>query len=59
ELLQTAATPQALAQDVLEWLNCPPARIRQLEQRFTVLHQDLHRDTPTLAAHAIAQTLQT
>jgi lipid-A-disaccharide synthase len=61
ELLQDAATPQALAQEVLVWLDAhtrQPERIRALEQRFTALHTELARDTPTLAAHAIAQILQ-
>jgi len=61
ELLQDAATPQALAQAVLAWLDAPaqdPAKIQRLEQRFTALHAELQRDTPTLAAHAIATVLE-
>jgi lipid-A-disaccharide synthase len=61
ELLQDDATPQALAQEVLIWLDAPhshPAKIMQLEQRFATLHAELQRDTPTLAAHAIAHILQ-
>ncbi len=61
ELLQDAATPQALAQEVLCWLgaiNSEPEKIAALEQRFTALHHELQRDTPKLAAHAIAQLLQ-
>ena len=61
ELLQEAATPQALASSVLEWLNAyrtDPAKIRSLEQRFTDLHATLQRDTPALARHAIEQVLQ-
>ena len=60
ELLQDAATPPALAQEVLSWLNAPrlqPQRISALEQRFATLHAQLQRDTPALAAHAIAQML--
>lgn len=60
ELLQAAASPQALAREVLRWLDAiksQPERIRALEQRFSALHTELQRDTPTLAAHAIAQTL--
>jgi len=60
ELLQDAATPQALARDVLAWLNAPaqdPAKIRQLEQRFQTLHDALRRDTPRLATEAIANVL--
>jgi lipid-A-disaccharide synthase len=61
ELLQEAATPQALAHEVLRWLDAitaEPEKIRALEQRFSKLHSELQRDTPELAAHAIAQTLQ-
>jgi lipid-A-disaccharide synthase len=61
ELLQDAATPQAMAQEVLRWLDAPgrePEKITRLEQRFTALHTELQRDTPTLAAHAIANVLQ-
>jgi len=61
ELLQDAATPQAMAQEVLRWLDASgrePEKITRLEQRFTALHTELQRDTPTLAAHAIANVLQ-
>ena len=61
ELLQDAATPQALATEVLRWLDAAstqPETIAALEQRFTALHTELLRDTPQLAAHAIAQVLQ-
>jgi lipid-A-disaccharide synthase len=60
ELLQDAATPQALAKEVLTWLDASthaPATIQRLENRFTALHTELLRDTPTLAAHAIASIL--
>lgn len=60
ELLQDAATPQALAQEVLRWLDAKarhPEKIHALEQRFCALHTELQRDTPQLAAHAIAQLL--
>jgi len=58
ELLQEAATPAALAQEVLRWLDArahEPEKIHALEQRFSALHAELQRDTPQLAAHAIAQ----
>jgi lipid-A-disaccharide synthase len=61
ELLQDAATPQALADEVLRWLaaiTSGPEKIRALEQRFAALHTKLQRDTPRLAAHAIAQVIQ-
>jgi lipid-A-disaccharide synthase len=56
ELLQSAATPQALADALLAWLDSPE-KIRNLEQRFTALHHELLRDTPQLATQAIAQVL--
>lgn len=61
ELLQDAATPQALADAVLGWLNAKdaaPEKIAALQQKFTALHHELQRDTPHLAAHAIQQVLQ-
>ena len=61
ELLQSAATPEALAAEVLRWLDAArtePEKIAALEQRFTALHTELQRDTPTLAAHAIAHILE-
>ena len=60
ELIQDAATPQALAAAVLQWLDArrsAPERITALEERFTTLHQSLLRNTPQLAAHAIRQVL--
>jgi len=60
ELLQDAATAPALAQQVLNWLQAraqDPDKIAQLEQRFGDLHQTLLRDTPRLAAQAIANVL--
>ena len=60
ELIQEAATPQALAAAVLQWLDArhsAPERITVLEQRFTALHQSLLRNTPQLAADAIRQVL--
>ncbi|MBS0611435.1 MAG: lipid-A-disaccharide synthase [Proteobacteria bacterium] len=60
ELLQDAATPEALAAAVQQWLDAPtqnPERIAALEQRFTALHEELQRDTPRLAADAIQKIL--
>lgn len=57
ELLQDAATPQALAQSVLAWLDAPE-RITQLQKRFTALHHELQRDTATLATDAIQKVLE-
>lgn len=57
ELLQDAATPQALSQAVLDWLDAP-AKIASLQQRFTELHHTLRRDTAQLATDAIEQVLE-
>ena len=57
ELLQDAATPQALSQAVLDWLDAP-AKIASLQQRFTALHHTLRRDTAQLATDAIEQVLE-
>lgn len=60
ELLQDAATPEALAAAVQRWLDAPaqePAVLRSLQQRFTALHESLRRDTPRLAADAIQKIL--
>jgi lipid-A-disaccharide synthase len=56
ELLQDQATPERMAQTVLAWL-ASPAKIRQIEERFTQLHHSLMRDTPELAAHALQNIL--
>ena len=61
ELLQDAATPQALAREVLQWFEARashPAKIAALQQKFAALHLELQRDTPRLAADAIQQVLQ-
>ena len=60
ELLQDAATPQALADAVLKWVDTKtrePAKIVALEQRFTRLHAELQRDTSLLATDAIEKIL--
>ncbi len=56
ELIQQEASPQKLAAATLAWLDAP-ARVAALEQTFTALHAELRRDTPKLAADAIAQVL--
>ncbi len=61
ELLQNAATPQALAEAVLRWVDIKarePAKIAALEQRFTHLHTELQRDTTRLATDAIEKILE-
>ena len=60
ELLQDAATPQALAAGVLQWLDAKiaaPEKIRVIEQRFTKLHEELRRDTAKIATDAIQNIL--
>lgn len=61
ELLQDAATPEALATEVLRWLddlahNTP--RVQALQRSFTDMHHTLQRDTAQLATDAIAQVLE-
>lgn len=61
ELLQDAATPQALAAGVLQWLDAKisaPEKIHILEQRFTTLHEELQRDTAKIATDAIQNILE-
>lgn len=60
ELLQEAATPQALAAGVMQWLDAKisaPEKILALEQRFTKLHEELQRDTAKIATDAIQNIL--
>jgi lipid-A-disaccharide synthase len=61
ELLQDAATPRALADATLAWLDAPikdPIRLQTLQTKFTALHHDLQRDTATIATDAIQKILQ-
>lgn len=60
ELIQDAASPQALCDATIEWLNARKDNAPQmvlLEQRFTALHKTLQRDTPRLAADAIQKII--
>ncbi|MGF6346295.1 lipid-A-disaccharide synthase [Variovorax sp. W2I14] len=57
ELLQETATPEALAQATLAWLDAPE-KTQVLQQRFSELHVQLQRDTPTLCADAIQKVLE-
>ncbi len=62
ELLQEAATPQALVQALLQWIDAKlsaPEKIAAVQQRFTQLHQELQRDTSKLATDAIQKILET
>ncbi|GIX25139.1 MAG: lipid-A-disaccharide synthase [Caldimonas sp.] len=56
ELLQDRATPQALADAALAWLD-DPARCERVQQRFIELHHLLRRNTAQAATDAIAQVL--
>jgi len=60
ELIQDRATPQALANAVLQWLDDldrQPAKMTALQQQFVTLHRSLRRDTSTLATDAIEKIL--
>ena len=58
ELLQDAATPQALADACLQWLDpAASARIAALKATFTALHHSLQRDTAQLATDAIQKII--
>jgi lipid-A-disaccharide synthase len=60
EFLQDRATPQALAEASLQWLDgkaSNPDVLRGLEMRFDALHESLRRDTGALAAQAIDNML--
>ena len=61
ELIQNAASPEALANAVLAWIaakTSAPAKIQALEERFAVLHAELKRDTSKLATDAIHKILE-
>ncbi|HYP70178.1 MAG TPA: lipid-A-disaccharide synthase [Variovorax sp.] len=57
EFIQHEATPQALAKATLSWLR-EPDKVQALQKKFTALHAELLRDTPTLCADAIEQVLE-
>jgi lipid-A-disaccharide synthase len=57
ELLQEAATPEALARATIEWLDDEPRRER-VRVRFQELHHLLRRDTVRESADAIAQVVK-
>ena len=56
ELLQGDATPQALCDAALAWLD-DPAACAALAQRFDGLHRELRRDTAKAATDAIEKLL--
>ena len=57
EFLQDAATPDALADAVIDWLKAP-AKIAALQNRFAQLHAELKRDTAQLATDALQKVLE-
>jgi lipid-A-disaccharide synthase len=57
ELLQHDATPERLAQAVLDWLDSPDT-MAAVQRKFDALHHELRRDTARLATDAIQQVLQ-
>ena len=57
ELIQDAATPQALAREGLAWLDDGPRELA-LIRCFTDLHHSLRQNTALKATDAIAQVLQ-
>jgi lipid-A-disaccharide synthase len=57
ELLQEAATPEALARATIEWLD-DEARRARVGVRFQELHHLLRRDTVRESADAIAQVVK-
>ena len=56
EFLQEAATPDALAAAVGDWLDSP-SKVVDLQDHFLQLHQTLQRDTARLATDAIEKLL--
>jgi lipid-A-disaccharide synthase len=56
ELLQEAATPQALATSTLNWLD-KPQEVARLKDRFNDMHQSLLMPTGALVANVIAEVI--
>jgi lipid-A-disaccharide synthase len=56
ELLQNDATPEKLAQALIDWLN-HPNKVTELKVRFAQMHETLRRPTGLLVAQAVAQTI--
>ena len=58
ELIQHDTDPASLAKAVLDWLQAP-ARMAAVQEKFSVLHEQLTCDTATLATDAIEKVIQT
>ena len=56
ELLQDAATPQAMANALQHWLD-HPEQVTHLQQAFQDLHQSLKQDMSSLARHALQEII--
>ena len=56
ELIQDAATPEALAREGMAWLG-DASRVEALVRRFTDMHLSLCQHTAQKATDAIAQVL--
>jgi lipid-A-disaccharide synthase len=56
ELLQNDATPEKLAQALIDWLN-HPNKVAELKVRFAQMHETLRRPTGLLVAQAVSQTI--
>ena len=56
ELLQDAATPQAMANALQHWLD-HPEQVNHLQQAFQALHQNLKQDMSSLARHALQKII--
>lgn len=57
ELLQDEATPNALAEKTLAWLD-QPNKMDELIERYKLIHEQLRRPTAELSAHAIHETMR-
>lgn len=57
ELLQDEATPDALAQGILDWLSSP-LKLDALIERFRNMHSELKRPTAKLSAEVIASIVK-
>ena len=61
ELLQDAASPEALAHALMKWIDAKtsaPEKITAVQQRFSQLHAELRQDTARLATASIEKILE-
>ena len=57
ELLQEAATPEALVSALQHWLD-HPEKVNHMQQAFQVLHQSLKQDMSSMARHALKKIIE-